>query len=155
MRKIKKKEINKKLKEIKNYEIDQSGKIEKTSKDTILCLSNGKWDAVIIKAKTKRQIQEIFRRNGQIRNYILFTFSTILSILLRRNKELGQVMVDTEYFGKDAIIKNIVLEILSDITQIPDIHFGFVGKLSLLTIRQAKLPIKRLRQNTKSKLKRC
>jgi hypothetical protein len=112
------------------YQIDQSGKIENTNKNTILCLANGSWDAVIIKAKTKRQIQEIFRRNGQIRNYVLFTFSIILAILLKRNSKIGQVFVDTEYMGKDAIIKNITLEVLDKLKLIPDIHFGFVGKSS-------------------------
>lgn len=56
------------------YEIDQSGKIEQTNKNTVLCLSNDKWDSVLILARTKRQIQEIFRRNGQIRNYVILPF---------------------------------------------------------------------------------
>lgn len=117
-------------KKSESYEIDQSGKIENTSKDTILCLANGSWDAVIIKARTKRQIQEIFRRNGQIRNYVLFTFSILLAVLIKRNNKLGQVMIDTEYTGKDPIIKNITLEVLKNEQFIPDMHFGFVGKLS-------------------------
>lgn len=112
------------------YQIDQSGKIEQTNKDTILCLANGSWDAVTINAKTKRQIQKIFKSNGQPRNFILFTFSILLAFLLRRNKKIGKVLVDTEYMGKNPIIKKLVLEILSNERFIPDIHFGFVGKLS-------------------------
>jgi len=50
------------------YEIDQSGKIEDTSKDTVLCISNGYYLSVKLKAKTKRQLQKIFRKNGQTRN---------------------------------------------------------------------------------------
>lgn len=112
------------------YQIDQSGKIEQTNKNTVLALANGSWDAIIVSGKTKRQIQEIFRRHGQIRNYILFVFSALLASLIKRNKTISQVLVDTEYPGKDAIIKNIVLEMLNGEKIIPDIHFGFVGKES-------------------------
>src|SRR5437762_13916338 len=62
-------------------QLDQSGKIEQTQYSTVLCLSNGDWYAVRIRAATKRQLQEIFRRNGQVRNYILFTFSATLALL--------------------------------------------------------------------------
>lgn len=112
------------------YHIDQSGKIEQTNRNSILALTNGTYDTIIVSGKTKRRIQEIFRRNGQIRNFILFTFSALLAFLLKRNKNIGQVLVDTEYPGKDAIIKNIVLEMLSEEKTSPDIHFGFVGKES-------------------------
>lgn len=64
------------------YQIDQSGKIENTSVDTVLCISNGKWFSVLIKAKTKREIQKFFRRRGQNRNYVLFTFCAGVSLIL-------------------------------------------------------------------------
>lgn len=111
-------------------EIDQSGKVEKTSKNTVLALSNDSWDAVIIKAKTKRQLQEIFRRNGQVRNYVLFTFSAGLAVLIKRNIHVNSIIVDREYFGKEPIIKKIVTEILTREKKLPEIHFGLIGKLS-------------------------
>lgn len=135
--------MKKSKKQLKNYQIDQSGKIEKTDKDTVLALSNGSWDGIIVKAKTKRQVQEIFRRNGQIRNYILFTFSAILASLIKRNNKIGQVLIDTEYMGKDAIIKNIVLEMLSGEKIIPDIHFGFVGKESPSDVKASRITHKK------------
>jgi len=110
------------------YEIDQSGKIEKTNKDTILCLSNDFWDAILIKARVKRQIQEIFRRNGQIRNFILFTFSVGLAILIKRNLRVGKMTVDREYFGKEGAVKRIAHEILKDEKQWPEIVFASIGK---------------------------
>lgn len=112
-------------------EVDQSGKIEQTNKNTILCLSNDDWDAVLIKSQTKRQIQEIFRRNGQVRNFILFTFSAGLAILLKRNSNTGKVIIDQEYYGKEPIIKEILTEILSDEINIPLISFTRIGKKSL------------------------
>lgn len=36
------------------YLIDQSGKIEQTPKNTVLCLANGTIDTILIKAKIKR-----------------------------------------------------------------------------------------------------
>lgn len=108
-------------------EIDQSGKIERTNKDTVLCLSNDFWDTVIIKAKTKRYLQEFFRRRGQIRNFVLLTFCSGLAALLRRNNNLNQIIVDREYTGKDSIIKNIVLEMLG-FDRKPEIHFALIGK---------------------------
>lgn len=110
------------------YFIDQSGKIEQTNKDTVLCLADGSWDTVLIKAKTKRQIQEIFRRNGQIRNYVLFTFCAGLSLLIKRNLRIGQVIIDKEYFGKEPVIKEILLEMLKEEKKILEIAFANIGR---------------------------
>lgn len=111
-----------------SYQIDQSGKIEQTNKDTVLCLSNSEWDAVKIKGRTKRQIQEIFRRNGQIRNFVLFTFSAGLAILLKKNLKVRTVTIDQEYYGKEAIIKNILLEMFKREKRLPEISFGQIGR---------------------------
>ena len=112
-------------------QIDQSGKIEATSQHTILCLSNDRWVAVKIEAKAKRQLQEIFRRNGQPRNFVLFTFSAGLAILLDKNKDIHRVMIDEEYSGKEFVIKNIVLEMLDQRQEPLEIRFGKVGKNAL------------------------
>lgn len=109
------------------YQIDQSGKIENTNKDTVLCLSNNKWDAVLIKARTKRQIQEIFRRHGQIRNYVLFTFCAGLSLLIKRNIKIKRIIIDKEYIGHEPIIEKITNEMLKD-KKVPEIIFDLIGK---------------------------
>lgn len=112
--------------------VDQSGKIEQTNKNTILCLAyddeDGTWDAIVIKAKTKRQLQEIFRRNGQPRNYVLFVFCAGLSLLIKRNLNVPMITIDREYFSKDAVIKEILLEMLKDSKRIPEISFGNIGR---------------------------
>jgi len=114
------------------YQIDQSGKIEQTNKNTILCLSNQRWDAILIKAKTKRQLQEIFRRSGQPRNFIIFTFCAGLALLLKRNKQVKSTTIDREYWGKEPVIKNILEEMLTNTnTQtIPFVNFSLIGKRS-------------------------
>ncbi|MBI3985062.1 MAG: hypothetical protein HY344_03965 [Candidatus Levybacteria bacterium] len=130
MKKIKKEVINKDTKGIKNYEIDQSGKIEQTNKDTVLCLSNGIWDTILVKAETKRSLLEVFRRNGQIRNFILFTFSAILAIIIERNINLGRIVIDREYYGKEPIIKKLLEEMSTKIKERAILEFGLVGKTS-------------------------
>jgi len=106
------------------FEIDQSGKIEQTNKDTVLCISNKIWDAVLIKARTKRQLQEIFRRNGQKRNYVLFTFCAAVSLLLKRVKEARFVRIDREYFGKEGVMKKIIKEMLGNEREITFVSVG-------------------------------
>ena len=110
------------------YQIDQSGKVEQTNKDTVLCLANGNLDTIFIKAGVKRQLQEIFRRNGQPRNYVLFTFCAALSLLLKRNLSIGRIIIDKEYFGKEAIIKEILLEMMEENRDKIIIEFGIIGK---------------------------
>ncbi len=110
------------------YQIDQSGKIEQTNKNTILCVSNGSWDTIIITNKMKRQLQEIFRRNGQIRNYVLFVFCACLVLLLKRNSQVKSVTIDREYYGKEAIIKKILLELLKKEKSTTDIYFDNIGR---------------------------
>lgn len=126
-------------------QIDQSGKIEKTNKDTVLCLSNDNWDAVVIKAKTKRQVQEIFRRNGQNRNFVLFIFSAGLTILISRNIDIFDILIDREYFGKESIIKNVILEMLKMKERAPKIYFGNIGKKAMAHHRAYAVAIGKLK----------
>lgn len=110
------------------YFIDQSGKIEQTGKDTVLCLANDHWDTVMIKGKTKRQLQEIFRRHGQNRNFVLFAFCAGVSLLLKRHPKLKSVEIDKEYFGKEAIVKKILSEMLGDRKELLSIGFSLIGR---------------------------
>lgn len=114
----------------KNYQIDQSGKIEQTNKDTVICLANGTWDTILIKAATKRSLLEVFRRNGQPRNYILFTFCASLAILIERNIGVGRIVIDREYYGKEPIIKKLLEEMSKKIKEKATLEFGLVGKTS-------------------------
>lgn len=127
----------------KKFQIDQSGKVEQTNKNTVLCLSNGSWDTVLIKAKTKRQIQEIFRQNGQPRNYVLFTFSAALCILIERNLGVGRIVVDKEYFGKEPIIKKLLEEMSEEIKKKATLEFGLVGKSSRADFRAGEVLAKK------------
>lgn len=80
------------------YFIDQSGKIEDTSKDTIVAMANGSQHSVRLSARTKRKIQEIFRKQGRRKQFIYITFSALILALLE-NSNANTVYVDDEYPG--------------------------------------------------------
>lgn len=85
--------------------IDQSNKIEQTQKDTVIALSNGVKVTLLIRAKEKRILQEEFRRRGEPRNFIIFTFSALLVFLLKKVKPVISVVIDLEYKDKEDIIR--------------------------------------------------
>lgn len=88
------------------YQIDQSGKIEDTSKNTVLALANSKSFSVLITAKCKRQLQDVFRRRGQNRIFVYWTFAAGVALLLKDQlKAVNEVIIDEEYTGKDKLIK--------------------------------------------------
>ena len=114
-------------------EIDQSIKIEQTSKDTIIGLSNKKTFTVLIKAKTKRKLQEEFRKRGKPRLFVYRTFIAGVVLLLRYAKidNLAQIVIDQEYFGNERVLTSMFLEMWSRYFEIiPEISFGRIGKKS-------------------------
>jgi hypothetical protein len=60
-----------------NIEIDQSGKIENTSVNTIVAFSNSEFACVLLSAKDKRAIQKIFRQINKPRMYIYKVFCLV------------------------------------------------------------------------------
>ena len=96
-------------------EINQSNKVEQTNKDTIIGLANEKTFTILINRKTKRKLQEEFRRGGKPRLFIYRTFMAGVTLLLKyaQLKNLSQAVIDEEYYGKDKILKSIFLEMWS------------------------------------------
>ena len=114
-------------------EIDQSNKIEKTNKDTIIGLTNNKTFTVLIKAREKRKLQEEFRRQGKPRLFVYRTFIAGVVLLIKYAclENLSEVIIDEEYFGKERILKSMFLEMLSRYSdKIPEIGFERIGKKS-------------------------
>lgn len=109
------------------YEIDQSGKIEDTSKDTIIAVTNSKRISVFISARNKRRLQSLFRKYGQTRLFIDHTFAILLILVLKRMpRYISMVMVDIEYPGHTKIIEEIVYREIKNIR----IHWTLIGKKS-------------------------
>lgn len=88
--------------------VDQSGKVEYTSKHTVVAYSNGKKSAITIKARDKRTIQNRFRRDGRGQIFVFWLFSYLIYLLIK-DTDFKEITIDTEYPGKSDLIKNYLL----------------------------------------------
>jgi len=97
-------------------EVDQSGKIGDTKIPTVLALSNGKRYSILIPTSVKRDCVQWLRskRNGKLETRIYIKlFSVGLFLLLRKHiKALEQVVIDIEYPGHEAQIKEQLLKLV-------------------------------------------
>lgn len=118
-----------------NIEVDQSGKIERTSMDTVLAFSNGLKRTLLIRATVKRQCISKLRQKGVGReSRTLRIFSSGLFILLQEALRNGaSVTIDTEYTGREGGIKGMLLRMARqdniDVAS-HQIRFKQVGKKS-------------------------
>lgn len=96
------------------YQIDQSGKIEQTDKNTVLGAVNGQTYAIILQAKDKRRLQEIFRRLGTPQIFIDTVFATCLYLLIKQLPKTNKAKVDIEYPGHTKIIDNFIKRLSND-----------------------------------------
>lgn len=114
-----------------SLEIDQSGKIENTSKNTYLALANSKIIIIKISSSEKRKlidtIKELHRPH---KTYIYQIFAVLIFILIRKAK-LNEVLIDIEYQGHEASIKEVLVQLFERFRQsAPEIYFNYVGKRS-------------------------
>jgi len=108
------------------YEIDQSGKIEQTERDTVLAAVNSKEYSVIVIAKDKRRLQESFRLAGKPEIFIYAVFAAILTKLIKLLASKN-VIIDKEYSGQTKIIEKMIKNLDKKIT----ITWKTIGKKSL------------------------
>lgn len=115
-------------------EIDQSGKIEDTNKPTVVCFSNSESRSILIKAKDKQQLQQIFRKAGKPKMFVVQTFSCLIYQLLKDSLlKIDQMVIDREYPGYENLIKSYLVQLakadsknlFSDV-----IHFTEIGRKS-------------------------
>jgi len=91
--------------------IDQSGKVEYTSQDTVVAFSNGHSASLLVKARDKRKIQNCFRQANKPDIFVYKTFATLIFLLIRSElKSIDRLIIDTEYQGRESIIKKHLLE---------------------------------------------
>ena len=67
-------------------QVDQSNKIEKTNKDTIIGLADGKNYSILINRKIKRKLQEEFRKQGKPKLFVYRTFIAGVVLLIKYAK---------------------------------------------------------------------
>jgi hypothetical protein len=118
-------------------EVDQSGKIGDTKIPTVLAFSNGEQYTILISAKVKRFCIRYLRTRGYSGpSFYLRLFTIGLFFLLKSQiSKLSQVVIDVEYFGKDQLIKEQLINLLNRHNREekvnPDaIQFGYIGKKS-------------------------
>lgn len=114
------------------YKVDQSGKIEYTTHDTVIAIANGKSFSILMKASEKRLLHAMFRNAfNKNRQYLYEVFSALVYLLLINIKSHSQVIIDKEYPGKESLIKLHILEYDKTGKILPEnIGFGLVGKKS-------------------------
>jgi len=96
-------------------EIDQSGKIENTSKPTVIAFSNSKNDAVVILAREKKILQRFFRQIERPRLFVYLSFAAAICILVKNViKKCHQIVLDREYSGFEKLINNKLKEFISE-----------------------------------------
>ena len=115
-------------------EIDQSGKIEDTSKNTIIAFSNAKIKSIFISAREKRELQKFFRRIGKPRIFVYRVFAILTFLLIKSDlQEIQDIIIDQEYTGKSALIKNFLLQEIKKVNPSfsrANIDFQQIGKKS-------------------------
>lgn len=114
-----------------SYQIDQSGKIEFTAKNTYLALANGKVLICKISALEKRKlIKTIKAFKKPNKTYIYQIFASLVFILVK-NQNLQEMQIDIEYPGHNASIKEVLIQLFENINKKPpEINFVLVGKKS-------------------------
>lgn len=136
-------------------EVDQSGRIEFTSEDTILAFSNGKQFSILVTSNTKRFCIKHLREIGFTGNtFYLKFFSICLFHLLKDHITIStRILIDQEYIGNESLIKSDLLNILrrSNYKIFSDqICFGYIGKkspahyLAIETLRKNRTPHKEI-----------
>lgn len=109
-------------------EIDQSGKIEDTNRDTVIAYANGRTRSVKITGKTKRRLQEVYRLIGKPRLFVISTFSVAIYLLVRNDlKRLTEIVIDEEYSGKEHLIEGWLQKLLGKESGL-NITFHRIGK---------------------------
>lgn len=112
------------------YQIDQSIKIENTSKTTYVSIANGQAVTVSISASDKRRLKLFFRELEKPLIFKLFTFSVLCARAILASKAKS-VIIDCEYTGHEIDIKSFIVQILDikDKSEV-DISFSQIGKKS-------------------------
>ena len=112
--------------------IDQSGKVEYTSRATVVAYANGKQKALSISAVDKREVQKVFRKVNRPDMFMFRTFGILIAILiLPEIKQITSVIIDLEYKGNENLVKDSLMQALRKKSVNFDkdlIHFLPVGK---------------------------
>ncbi len=115
-------------------EVDISGRIENTSKNTFFAFSNHKNRCIKLSSESKRKIIDKLRRAGKIgKSFYLQIYISGLFILLKDFVGDKNIVIDIEYISHEREIKQQLLNRFRNSKVDFDsnrINFGHVGKNS-------------------------
>ena len=112
-----------------HLEVDQSGRIEETQRDTIIAIANKtKHFTTKIPARTKRSIQLSYKKQGRPKMFAIITFAQIIALTIRKSRlKPSMLSIDIEYPGHEQIINQIIKQ---NIKNNVVIRFKQIGKSS-------------------------
>lgn len=113
--------------------IDQSGKVEYTNKTTVVAFANSIQKAIMIEAKEKREVEEMFKKAGKPYIFKYKTFAILIYLLIKDVlPKIDSIIIDKEYTGKEPLIKDFLIQIIREKKKSKiandDISFDFIGK---------------------------
>jgi len=114
-----------------HIEVDQSGKIERLSMDTIIACSNSRQYCVMIPKKVKQKIYTGYR--GEIKQLRYKLFCVGIYFYIRGFSDCSLVVIDDEYLGRNKLIKSILLNYIKKENPAFEscfVKFGNIGKES-------------------------
>jgi hypothetical protein len=118
-------------------EVDMSGRIEETTRPTVLALANGVSTTLLMSAKEKRvAIDLLLKRKPETDRTLIhvFIFSNLIFLLVQEHIEaLSLVTIDPEYIGYEPVIKNRIMTLCKKAgiwIYRDQIEFASVGKKS-------------------------
>ena len=115
-----------------HIEVDQSGKVELLSVDTIIACSNEKQYSIKIPKKLKQEIYYNYKNKIKQLKYKLFCIG-VYYCLERFLTKSELIIIDDEYHGKNNLVKSVLLSYIRKKYFNFDnkiINFGNIGKKS-------------------------
>ena len=114
-----------------SYQIDQSGKVEDTNKLTIVAFANDKVKSLKISGIEKQKLVKIMRAHDYPKKTFIYKIFAALVFLLLKDEKIEEVMIDKEYPGNEATIKNIIIQLFYKTNkEAPEISFDTIGRKS-------------------------
>lgn len=95
-------------------EVDQSGKIEQTGKDTALAFSDGISYAVLIPARVKQEAIHALRAAGKrgLGVYLPLFAAALYQLLKGHLDQVDLIAIDKEYEGNERVVKLMLLNLI-------------------------------------------
>ena len=114
--------------------IDLSGRIEQTNMCTVVAYSNGHSKSIYISAKSKRKLQDLFKKVNKPRMFVIRTYVALLFLLVKDDVgSITSLSIDKEYEGHEELVRGQLINLIRKdgrFFEKQKIQFCLVGKKS-------------------------